>query len=69
MLAHTGRVGTHARLNTQILYIIYKARTRAQKWAQKLLEAHAGGKQPHEKRTYHGSLVAQESAALCTKLT
>ena len=69
MLAHMGRVGTHARLNTQILYIIYKERMGAQKWAQKQLEAHAGGKQPHEKHKYHGSIVARESAALCIKLT
>lgn len=46
MLHHKGKVGTHALL-TQLLYIIYKRekereRRRAQKWAQKQQEAHAG---------------------------
>lgn len=42
MLHHEGKVGTHALL-TQLLYIIYKReRQRAQKWAQKQQEAHAG---------------------------
>lgn len=55
MLHHKGKVGTHALL-TQLLYKIYKRaqereRRRAQKWAQKQQEAHAGAATTREAQT------------------